>query len=271
MHVVVHGAVLLALVSAPRQGAAQQSPPPPAPPPPAEPAPEPEPAPPPDRWKMSAELSLTDQAGNRSLRLWTGGVSASHQRKDQFELEGSLKSRYGRSEEEVVARNHFGSLTFDLHPNAAVSPFLYANAERDPIKRLSVRFSGGAGAKYTPYQSKQRKGEISTSLALLYSYEQFLPAPQRPAPEGRNLARWSARVRGQRSLTRSVSLLHTSFYQPELADMADYLLRSETGIKVILTQSLALSVEYNLNRTSRPPEGVEPDDRLFKTGLIIDF
>ena len=53
--------------------------------------------------------------------------------------------------------------------------------------------------------------------------------------------------------------------------MADYLLRSETEAKVLLTERLALSLGYQLNRTARPPEGVEPDDRLFKTGLIIDF
>ena len=35
--------------------------------------------------------------------------------------------------------------------------------------------------------------------------------------------------------------------------------------------NLALSVEYQFNRTNRPPEGVAPDDRLFKTGLIINF
>jgi putative salt-induced outer membrane protein YdiY len=53
--------------------------------------------------------------------------------------------------------------------------------------------------------------------------------------------------------------------------MADYLLRSDTGLKVMLTERLALSVDYQLKRDARPPVGVEPDDRLLTTGLIIDF
>jgi hypothetical protein len=40
---------------------------------------------------------------------------------------------------------------------------------------------------------------------------------------------------------------------------------------VLLTRRLALSVGYQLSRNNRPPDGVEPDDRLLKTGFIIDF
>jgi putative salt-induced outer membrane protein YdiY len=53
--------------------------------------------------------------------------------------------------------------------------------------------------------------------------------------------------------------------------MADYLLRSDTGVRVLLTERLAFSVEYQIKRDSRPPAGIAPNDRLLTTGLIIDF
>lgn len=237
---------------APAQEAAAPPPPPPAP----------------DRWKAAAELSFTDQSGNRDLRLFTGGFNISHREKEAFELEASVQSRYGRSDGEVVARNDFGSLSFDLHPRDVWSPFLFVTGERDPFKRLDLRFHGGAGAKYTPFATGN---EVSISLALLYSFEDLRGTEADPAPSNRELARWSLRVRGGREIGDAVELRHSTFYQPNWDQMADYLLRSETGAKVLLTERLALSVSYALNRNGRPPEGVAPEDRLLKTGFIIDF
>jgi putative salt-induced outer membrane protein YdiY len=234
-----------------------------------EPAPEPQRPAAPDRWKIASELSYTDQSGNNSLRVLTGGINFSHLEKDAFELEGSLRTRYGQSEGEVVARNHSASLTFDFHPNEAWAPFLYATGERDQFKRLDLRFSGGAGAKYTPF--KQKRGEVSFSLALLYSFEAVRATQDDPTSPHRSLGRWSLRAKGTRDLGGGISLNQTTFYQPVVDEMANYLLQSDTGMKVLLTRRLALSLEYSLDRTARPPEGVEPDNRLFKTGLIIDF
>lgn len=225
----------------------------------------------PDRWKLGAEFSYTDQSGNRDLRLLTGGLRVSHLEKEAFEMEGLLQSRYGESGDEVIARSHFASLTLDLHPRDVWSPFLFATAERDPFKRLDARVSGGAGAKYTAFRSDDGEDNASVSLALLYSYEDLRPSAADPVGPDRSLARWSVRVRGQQELNEQVTLQHVTFYQPEWDQVADYLLRSETGAKVLLTERLALSVSYQLDRTARPPQGVSPDDRLFKTGLIIDF
>lgn len=224
----------------------------------------------PDRWKIAAEFSLTDQSGNRVLRLLTGGLRISHREKEAFELDGAVRSRYGKNEREIVARSHFASLAFDLTPRDTWSPFLYFTAEHDPFKRLNLRFSGGAGAKYTPFVV-QKANEVSTSLALLYSVEDLRPSTADPDPLDRSIARWSFRLQAAQVLTETLRLQHVSSYEPVWDDMADYLLRAETGARVVLTERLALSVTYALDRTARPPEGVEPNDRLLKTGLIIDF
>lgn len=223
-----------------------------------------------DAWKLSAELSYTDQSGNRVLRLLTGGISVAriHPR---YELDSSLRSRYGKSQREVVARSHQATLAVDLDPGQRWSPFLFSEAERDEFRRLDLRFSSGAGAKYTILEAPDSKAEASVSLALLYSHQSLLPSATDPAPGRTDLARWSMRVRGTRELRPGISARHVTFYQPVWDQMADYLLRSDTGMKILLTERLAISLEYQLNRTARPPEGVEPDDRLFKTGLIIDF
>ncbi|HUE97396.1 MAG TPA: DUF481 domain-containing protein [Longimicrobiaceae bacterium] len=230
---------------------------------------------PPDRWKISAEFSLTDQSGNKTLRLLTGGLNVSHLQRDEYRLDGSIESRYGRSDGELVALSQSASLAFDLQPRSSWTPFLSTDAERDEFKRLDLRLSSGAGLKHTFYSAGFE--ETSLSLAMLYSYQRIGPSrtgeAQPPAGivEVNHSARWSLRARTDHELRDGITLRHTTFYQPIWDDVANYLLRSETGLKILLTERLALSVDYQLKRDARPPDGVEPNDRLLKTGLIIDF
>jgi putative salt-induced outer membrane protein YdiY len=222
-------------------------------------------------WKVSAEMSYNDQTGNRVLRLLTGGLKVAHRDRTRYELDGRVESRYGKSNGEVVARNHYASLALDLRPEDVWSPFVFFNGERDEFKRLNLRFSGGAGAQYRIYDNRESKSTASVSLALLYSFEDLIPTEAQPFAPNRSLARWSLRVKGNQALGQGISLQHSSFYQPVWDEVADYLLRSESGAKVLLTKRLALSVGYQLSRNNRPPDGVQPDDRLLKTGFIIDF
>ncbi|CAN5633049.1 hypothetical protein BH23GEM6_BH23GEM6_04280 [soil metagenome] len=225
----------------------------------------------PDPWKMSAEMSFTDQSGNRVLRLLTGGLKIAHRDANLYELDGRVETRYGKSNGEIVARNHYASLAFDLRPQDVWSPFLFFNGERDHFKRLNLRFSGGAGAQYTIFEEPQSRNAASVSLALLYAFEDLIATEAQPFPPNRRQARLSLRVKGSQTLREGFSIQHTTFYQPAVDEMVDYLLRSDSGAKILLTKRLALSVGYQLSRTNRPPEGVVPEDRLLKTGFIIDF
>lgn len=228
-----------------------------------------------DNWNISAEFSLTDQSGNKVLRLLTGGLNLSHLRREDYRLDGSVESRYGRSDGELVALSHAGNLAFDFKPETRVTPFISMDGERDEFKRLDLRLSTGAGAKYT----FQRDGheETSLSLAVLHSYDRVAPAPpQESQPQTgvvdvTHRARWSLRARTNQEIRDGITLRHTTYYQPIYDQLANYLLRSETGLKILLSERLALSADYQIKRDARPPEGVEPNDRLFKTGLIIDF
>lgn len=173
--------------------------------------------------------------------------------------------------------SHTGTLAFDLRPEGNLSPFLTINGDRDEPKRLDLRLATGAGAKYTISRVSSGTEETSISLALLHSYERV--GAQQGEPGETDLspatvdhrARWSLRGGTNHQIRQGVTFRHTTYYQPIWGDLADYLLRSDTGVKILLTERLAFSVDYQVKREARPPEGVEPNDRLLKTGLIIDF
>lgn len=228
-----------------------------------------------DRWKISAELSFTDQSGNQVLRLLTGGLNVSHLQREEYRLDGSVESHYGRSDDELVALSHAASLAFDLRPESSWSPFLFVDGERNEFKRLDLRLSTGAGVKHTFLRSGFE--DTSLSLAILHSYERVGQGRTEPGIARTGLvdvehsARWSWRAKTSHELRDGLTLGHVTFYQPLWGEMANYLLRSDTELKILLTERLALSVSYQLKRDARPPEGVEPNDRLLKTGLILDF
>jgi hypothetical protein len=222
-----------------------------------------------DRWDLTAELSYTDQSGNSDLRLFTGGFRARHLDRDRFRLDLSVESRYGRSGEEVVARRNEGSLAFDLHPQNRWTPFVFTSAQQDPVRRLDLRLSSGLGAKYT-LERARREPEVSLSLALLHDFDRTRPQEAEPA-ETRHRARWSLRVEGGHRVNDNVLLQHNSFYEPVFDEMADYLLRTNTGTRISLTDRLALAVSYRYNRNAIPPEGVDPDDHILQTGISINL
>jgi hypothetical protein len=222
------------------------------------------------RWQASAELGYTDQSGNRTLRALSGGFTASHLQKDLFRLDLSFQSRCGESDDAVVARNHFGSLAFDLRPAARWSPFRYVDAEHDRFKRLDARVSGGAGAKYAPCRNTRHGAEFSISATALVSHENITATAADPLVGSRTNVRGSIRGRGSHDLPGGARVQNTTFYQPLVEHLADYLLRSETSVRMALTERLALAVAYQLNRMALPPQGVQPDDRILKTGIIFD-
>ena len=73
----------------------------------------------------------------------------------------------------------------------------------------------------------------------------------------------------------AIARASSSSYEPSWGELANYLLRSQTGMKVLLTERLALSVEHQFNRTARPPTGGEPDEHyllwLSKEGNPVNF
>jgi hypothetical protein len=220
---------------------------------------------------VAAEGTISDQSGNRTLRILTGGLTVSHLQREDLRFDASARTRYGESQGEVVARNHFASLAMDVRPAARWTPFVYGDGEHDAMRRIRFRASGGAGAKHTLIRDRDADTEASISLALLYEHERRIPSLEEPAPADRKLARWSLRVRGRRPLGAGATLQHVTFWQPAFEEMADYLLRSETGARVMLTRTLAFTTAYELRRTALPPIGVHPDDRLLRVGLLVEF
>lgn len=231
-----------------------------------DPAAKQEPAPKPDRWRAAAELTLTDSRGNQDVRVFTTAFTLEHRQRELFKLVLKSQARYGRSEGHRVAENYRASLDVDLSPGAPVAPFLHTNAERDPFKRLDLRMNSGAGARFSLY-ARPDTGNLSVSLGILHSYETTAAAIDGVS----QTARVNAQVQAMRKLTDDVTFSHQSQYQPVYGTIEDYLLTTNTSLRVLLTRRVALSVSHEYDRDSRPAQDVRRDDRLLKAGVLIEL
>lgn len=220
----------------------------------------------PNRWSTEAGLALQSSGGNESLTVFTTNLGLSHLRTDVFELSLDTRFRYGESEGERVAENLHGEANFDLWPEATWSPFLFATAEQDPIKRLDARFNGGAGAKRTFWQNGW--SEVSLSGAVLYSYEN-LEVPDSLGTGVTQTARWSWRVRGRKEIGASSRLEQTVFFQPAWNDLDDYQLESTTAVRVALSERLSYTTTILYQRDNTPAPDVKPDDYSISVGLSL--
>lgn len=223
-----------------------------------------------DSWNAEAGLTLQASGGNESLTAFTTTLGLTHLRTDVFEFSTDVRFRYGQSTvdstTETVAENYRANMSMDLWPEATWSPFVFATAERDPIKKLQARVNGGAGAKRTFWQEDW--SEISLSGAVLYSYEN-LDVADSLGTGITQTARWSWRIRGRKELGEGTRLEQTVFFQPAWDRLADYQLESLTRVRVALNESLSFTTDILYQRDNTPAPDVKPDDYSISLGLSL--
>ena len=220
----------------------------------------------PDTWSAEAGLSLQASGGNESLTAFTTTAGLTHLRTDVAEFSADARFRYGESEGEKVAQNLRGNATMDLWPRANWSPFLFATAEQDPIKKLEARFNGGAGAKRTFLRDGWN--EISVSGAILYSYENLEVADS--LGDGVNqTGRWSWRARARKELGEGSRIEQVVFFLPAWDRLADYQLESVTKLRVALNKTLSFTTDILYQRDNTPAPDVGPDDYSISVGLSM--
>jgi hypothetical protein len=223
-----------------------------------------------DRWGAEAGLALQASGGNENLNVFTATAGLTHLKTQVFEFATDVRFRYGQSgtgaDRETVAENLRGNVSMDLWPEAGWSPFLFATAERDPIKKLQSRVNGGAGAKRTFLQNGWN--EVSVSGAILYSFENLEVADS--LGDGiSQTARWSWRARGRKELTEGSRIEQTIFFQPAWDELNDYQLEAITKIRIALNKSFSFNTDIVYQRDNTPAPDVGPDDYSISVGLSM--
>jgi len=235
-------------------------------PPPAVPAmrvPPPLPRP----WRFGLEIGFTDISGNRDLQLFQGGFTVEHRRQDEYIFNSKLEVRYGESNNATAVDNSALRLRFDWRPRSVISPFVGFDAERDRIRKIDSRISGGTGANLNFIRGDTRRATLAVGLI-----GEFENREAGVSPRSLEDIRLHTRLAYFRVIRAGTRFELNAKYQPATSAMSDYLASADGAVAVALSTKFSLRTHYEWKRDSTPATGVKSkDDRNLTVTLLVAF
>ena len=221
-------------------------------------------------WRASGELSFTDVSGNKDLSLLATTLTVDRHGGTAYDANGTAAVRYGKSDGDLAAKSAIGTAEIRLRPFELFSPFAIVSAERDEVRRLLVRLAGSVGVDVNLVRQAEQR--LSIGGAVLQDYERRDPVEGSIEDPTGSRTRLTLRVTGRTPLREGISLEHDSRVEPATVDFSDYLLRSRTALRAVLSSRLAFQTSYLFTRDNSPPEGVSfKDDRTLTVGLVVQL
>jgi hypothetical protein len=126
--------------------------------------------------KVSTTIRLAGNYQSGNTEKTSATIAAVAAVEDSIkEFSTDVKFTYGENANKVNQREFFGGLTYDYLPLSKLSPFARIELYSNVFKKISMRHSGLAGAKYRYF--KRRKPSFSCdysfSMALIYDNEDY--------------------------------------------------------------------------------------------------
>jgi hypothetical protein len=222
-------------------------------------------------WDLQAEMSGSLFFGNTSQTVFStrGAVGRSD---SAVALKSEVRFTYGEATDEEEERDHvtkrawLATVSVDLRPYDAVSPFVVGNVESSLEKRIDVRYSAGVGNRLQVVRSPG--SDVNVSLALLGEWSRLAAPPAVPAEDA--LVRWSARLRLRHDFTEHLTLQSETFYQPELESVARYTMSSSSsiGYRMRSWATIKLSVLTNYDSEARARGARTNNDGQMVVGVM---
>ena len=225
----------------------------------------------PSLFRSQLELGFNGSSGNSSFGILRTGGSLNRLQAEVYEFEISALVRYGKSEDRVIADDVRSTIKLDWKPDSDFSPFTYASASRDRIRKLDVKVYGGVGAKWTFFRSAQAKSKASFSLAGVLDYEDFRLDTGSTEEETRSTVRWSGRIEFDHAFASGASFQHFTLWQPRIDGLSDYVVEMSNSVSTRLTSKLSLAIQHEYLHDEIPPPGVEPNDQKFSVVLRVSL
>ena len=141
--------------------------------------------------------------------------------------------------------------------------YAYANAkvEKDNIANLDFRMTPGAGVGFQAFERPDFKASVEAGVS--YVYEKFAAPDDASTTEFRDHNEYvSGRLayKLEKRLGDRVTLFHKAEFLPSLRDLGEYLLNSDGGMRVGITDRLFLEYKLTLTYDALPAPGASNTD-----------
>ncbi len=231
-------------------------------------------------WAGTAGLSLISITGNAQT-LTLSGTGTASRRTENWVLSARVAGAYGQSRvaaedaSSVLALNAMGQVRGDRRFTHVAAAYVLAGAETDHVKSIEYRALGEGGAAITWLERKDGdllKLLLRTDLALRYQYEsrfQYYPVPLQldDAP----MVAPKLGVGFQYALNQYVTFVEEAEVLLNILGDSRVLVTSLSRLNARMTDSVALSVGFQIKYDSLPAEGRVPTDTMLSVGVETSF
>ena len=149
------------------------------------------------------------------------------------------------------------------------SPEWYGQLNYDRAQELTFRAVGGGGAR-TSFASGAW-GQFGAGSGLMLEFER-LSVPSTAIHRDQTLeVRWSSFLTLRVVPTPTLVITSTTYLQPALDTFSDYRALENLRIAASITDTLALTVSFDVRYDSRPPDTIVGLDTSLRTGVTYTY
>ena len=151
--------------------------------------------------------------------------------------------------------------------NKRISPEGFLQFQRNMVFRSDARMLSGAGLRYRLIGHRDTS-RFFLSLGSVYMLEYEDETDEGPVHRDQRLSSYISFSWAPRS---GFQLIHTTYYQPNLADIADYRILSDTQLRFPINRYLYYRMSLSILFDSRPPAEI-PDRWLsLQNGIGVNL
>lgn len=145
----------------------------------------------------------------------------------------------------------------------------FAQLSSDEFTNLTLRALAGGGVRIMLGETSDKKS-FYLGLGAFYEHEQL--DTTLPGEDGTDEAiRANTYLVVKYQFNAHVSLVSTTYYQPELGKAADHRAIEDLSLVSQLTEYSSIKVGVDIAHDSKPPPGIDQTDTSLKVGIVVNF
>ena len=223
---------------------------------------------PPDGFAGSYELDLAFEGGNTEQASAATGVKLQW---TQDKVTDFILANYAYGESAGVKNKNKGFAHYrHIHAlDDALAWEGFGQLSSNEFTNLTLRALVGGGVRLALGQRSEMQA-FFLGLGMFYEREELdtvLPGEA----DSETALRANTYLVIKYQFNAHVSLVSTTYYQPDLGDFADFRAIEDFSLVSKLSEVMALKVGVDIAHDSMPPRGIDKTDSLLKIGIVVNF
>lgn len=219
-------------------------------------------------WHWGVEGALSVSRGNTKYVDVLAGIVLGHRWTGDW-LRGFAGLDYRSEKGKKLERDRYLHLRHNHWVAERWQTFHFVQLQESRRNLLQRRILAGSGLRH------RLVGGVTTlyvGTGAMYEMEDLdSERVTGDHPVESRLWRMANLVVATRRLTESVRLVGVSYIQPAFSDLGDLRTLTDLSLLISLTEHVELAVRSEWRHDRRPPEDVDPDDFLLRTGFTFSF